>query len=191
MSRSSEFRRPPEEIDMAAEERGIRRGTTIALLVTVAAFAAAYWFLPRVMDLPTALPDRLAYAALWWAVPGLVLLTAILMVSTTRRFSAADIGGQAAGPPSEKLAIKAAFLQNTLEQTVAAGAFYFALAALAGGAWMALLPVAAILFVTGRMLFFAGYRRGARGRSLGMALTMFPTVLGYLLLAFVALSGTA
>jgi hypothetical protein len=89
-------------------------------------------------------------AALAWAVPAFVLMVAILMVSTGRRFSAADIGGQAAGPPSEKLAIKAAFLQNTLEQAVIAAGFFFALAAVADGAWLALLPVSAALFVVGK-----------------------------------------
>lgn len=184
-----DYRRPPEEIDMSAEERAIRRDTLAALLVTVIAFTGAYFLVPAVATLPGNLPDRLALAALCWAVPGLVLLVAIMMVSTARRFSAADIGGQAAGPPSEKLAVKSAFLQNTLEQAVLAGAFYFALAALAGGPWMALPPVAAVLFVVGRVLFFLGYRRGAGGRSFGMALTMLPAVVGYLLLAWLVIFG--
>jgi len=184
-----EYRRNPEQIDMPAEERAIRRNSTFALMLTVAAFTGAFLFIPNFIELPTELPDRFAFAALCWAIPGLVLIVAIMMVSTGRRMSADDIGGQAAGPPSEKLAVKSAFLQNTLEQTVAAGAFYFALAALAGGAWMALLPAAAALFVVGRVLFFAGYRRGAKGRSFGMALSMLPTLLGYLILAFLLLFG--
>jgi Flp pilus assembly protein TadB len=116
-------------------------------------------------------------------------MVAILLVSTARRFSAEDIGGQAAGPPSDRLAIKAAFLQNTLEQTVLAGGFYLALAAVAGGPWLALIPVAAILFVVGRVLFFLRYHRGARGRSLGMALTMMPSALGYPLVGALAVFG--
>lgn len=183
-----EYRRPPEQIDLSKEERAIRRGTAAALLITVAAFTAAFWFVPDLVDLPTALPDRLAFAALCWAVPGSVLVVAIMMVSTGRRFSPDDIGGQAAGPPSEKLAIKAAFLQNTLEQTVVAGIFYFALAGLVGGAWMALLPVSVALFVAGRILFFAGYERGAKGRAFGMALTMLPTLLGWLMLVVLLLA---
>ena len=183
------YRSPPEDIDMAAEERAIRRDTTIATGVTLAAFAAAFWIGPALADLPTALAERMAFAALCWAVPGFALLVGVLMVSTARRFSAQDIGGQAAGPPSDRLAIKAAFLQNTLEQTVVAGGFYFALAAVAGGAWLALLPVAAGLFVLGRVLFYIGYHRGAQGRALGMALTMMPGALGYPLVLGLAVSG--
>ena len=161
-----DFRRWPEEIDMAVEERAIRRDTSIALVLTLAAFFGAYRYLPRLMELPEETGEALGMAALAWSVPALVLMVAILMVSTGRRFSAADIGGQAAGPPSEQLAVKAAFLQNTLEQTVIAAGFYFALAAVAGGAWLALLPVAAAFFLVGRILFYLGYERGAKGRSL-------------------------
>ena len=60
-----------------------------------------------------------------------------------------DICGQPAGPPSEKLVIKAAFLQNTLQQMVLAGGFYFVLAAVAGGCGFAL---------------FASLRNAVRGR---------------------------
>ncbi len=181
------YKRQPHEIDMTKEEQAIRRNSAAAFIVTVAAYIAAWLFAPAIAELPEALPERFAFAALCWAVPGLVLLVAIMMVSTARRFSIDDIGGQAAGPPSEKLAVKAAFLQNTLEQTVLAGAFYFALAASAGGQWMALLPVAAVLFVIGRVLFFAGYKRGAKGRAFGMALTMLPAVIGYLIVAYLLL----
>lgn len=183
------YRRPPEHIDMAAEERAIRIDSTVATLATLIGFLAAFWIAPAFANLPVELPERLAFAALASAVPGFILLIAIMMVSTTRRFSAEDIGGQAAGPPSGRLAIKAAFLQNTLEQTVLAAGFYFALAAVAGGAWIALLPVAALLFVVGRILFYRGYPRGAQGRSLGMALTMIPSALGYPLVFGLAIFG--
>ncbi len=183
------YRRPPDAVDMVAEERAIRRDTTIATVVTLAGFTAAFWLGPALADLPVEAADRLAFAALCFAVPGFVLLVAILMVSTTRRFSAEDIGGQAAGPPSERLAIKAAFLQNTLEQVVLAAGLYFALAAVSGGAWLALLPVAAGLFVIGRVLFYRGYPRGAQGRSLGMGLTMMPAALGYPLVLGLAVFG--
>lgn len=185
----SDYRRPAEKIDMAVEERAIRRDTSVAILVTVAAYFGAYRLLPRVFEFPQDVAHALGLAAIVWAVPALILMIAILMVSTGRRYSAADIGGQAAGPPSETLAVRAAFLQNTLEQTVLAAGFYFALAALARGPWLALLPAAAALFVVGRTLFFFGYTRGAKGRSLGMGLTMLPSAVGYLVLLWLLLFG--
>jgi hypothetical protein len=184
-----DYRKRPEEVDMAQEERAIRLHSTVALLIVVATGTVARLVLPGMLELPAEPADRLAFAALCWAVTGFVLLVAIMMVSTGRRRSAADIGGQAAGPPSQELAIKSAFLQNTLEQAVLAGGFYFALAALADGAWLAVLPVAVAFFVIGRVLFYLGYRSGAKGRALGMALTMLPSALGYFLVAFLYLFG--
>jgi hypothetical protein len=183
------YRRPPEEVDMAAEERAILRDSTLASMATLAAFVAAYFVVPAFAELPESPAGRLAFAAGLWAVPCVVLMVAILMVSTARRVSPEDIGGQAAGPPSDRLAIKSAFLQNTLEQTVLAGGFYLALAAVAGGRWLALLPASALLFVLGRVLFYRGYHRGAGGRALGMALTMMPSVLGYALVGALAILG--
>jgi hypothetical protein len=38
-----------------------------------------------------------------------------------------------------------------------------------------------LLFVLGRILFLRGYAQGVEGRSLGMTLTMTPTIFGYVL----------
>lgn len=181
--------KPAEDVDMAAEESGIRRGLTIAFAATIMAFIVAYHGLPLVMDLPVDLPERLAFAALACAGSAVVLLVAVLMVSTGRRHSPQDIGGQAAGPPSPGLAVRAAFLQNTLEQTLLAWGFYLGLAAIAGGAWLALVPAGLALFYAGRVLFFLGYRHGAGGRALGMGLTMMPSVSGYAVIAALLVLG--
>ena len=99
------------------------------------------------------------------------------MVSTARRTSPEDIGGAAAGPPSEKLAIKAAFLQNTLEQSVVAIVTIIAFATLVTGSGLALVPAAVIMFVIGRVLFYRGYPGGAGARAFGMGLTLMPSAL--------------
>ena len=41
--------------------------------------------------------------------------------------------------------------------------------------WLRAIPVAALLFVTGRIFFALGYERGAPGRAMGFGLTMYPT----------------
>ncbi len=177
----------PDQIDMDEEERSIRLWTSVALILVVLGFAAGRLLLPDIVPAPGGPQERLAIAAIGIAANGVVLLVAILMVSTARRGSPDDIGGQAAGPPSRKLAIKSAFLQNTLEQTVLAAAFFLGLAAIAGGQWMALVPISVAFFWIGRLLFYLGYEGGAGGRALGMALTMTPSITGYLLLAGLAI----
>jgi hypothetical protein len=179
--RAVDYRSRPDEAGMARHERAIQRASFAALAVTVAGFAAAYLVLPLVFAFPAGLAERLAFAIQASVFVLLWIMVGVFMVSSTRRFSPEDIGGAAAGPPSERLAIKSAFLQNTLEQAILAAGAYLALAAVAGGAWLALIPVAIILFAVGRILFYRGYRGGAAGRSLGMTLTLIPTGLIYLL----------
>ena len=69
-----------------------------------------------------------------------------------------------------------ALLQNTLEQAVLAVAVYSAWAAAMPFVWLRAIPVAAVLFIAGRVLFARGYRKGAAGRAMGFGLTMYPTV---------------
>lgn len=174
-----EYLTDPDDVDMEVEEGAIRRGTTIALLLTMAGYSSAYYLLPMTLEFPVALEKRLATGAVASFFVVIWVLIGVMMVSTARRSSPDDIGGAAAGPPSEKVAIKAAFLQNTLEQAVIAVAFFAALCAVAGGAWLALLPVAVVFFAVGRVLFYRGYPRGAKGRAFGMGLTMTPSLVGY------------
>lgn len=173
------FRDAPDQIDMVRAEKTIRVSGTISLLIVLVAGALGYWLLPTVIRFPEALADRLAFAVQVSSVVLFVLLVAVGMVSTGRRFSPDDIGGAAAGPPSDRIAIKAAFLQNTLEQAVLAVGFYLAFASLASGPWLSVLPVSAACFVVGRVLFYRGYVRGVEGRAFGMTLAMMPVILGY------------
>jgi hypothetical protein len=175
------YRSPPEEIDMAQAERAIRRSSLIALASVAVAAVFATVVLPRFFRFPTDLADRLAFAAQASALVLIWVMLGVLLVSTTRSMSPQDIGGSAAGPPSERLAIYVAFLQNTLEQAVLAVGLYLALATLVAGRWLSLIVIGVVFFAIGRVLFLRGYRRGVRGRSLGMTLTGMPTILGYVL----------
>jgi hypothetical protein len=66
---------------------------------------------------------------------------------------------------------------------------YFALATLVSGAALSLIPVGVVFFLLGRVLFLRGYARGVEGRALGMALTMMPTVCGYLFVLVLLMAG--
>lgn len=176
---SQGYKTPPDQIDMQRAERKIRSAGTLGFVLFGIAVGAAYWLLPALIAFPVELAERLAFAARAGAVVLFCVLVAVGLVSTTRRFSPEDIGGSAAGPPSEKLAIYVAFLQNTLEQAILAVGFYVAYASLVAGAWLSLIPVSVTFFIVGRVLFLRGYRRGVEGRALGMVLTMTPAIVGY------------
>lgn len=174
------YRRPPEDIDMNEEELAIRRAGTYALVACLVMFPAAYFGLGAIVEFPTDLAERLRFGILASVFVLAFVAVAVMMVSTGRRMSAEDIGGSAAGPPSDKLAIKIAFLQNTFEQAVLAAGAFMGWAVMVEGPWLALVVAAVVLFGVGRVLFYRGYPQGASGRALGMSLTMTPTLLGYL-----------
>lgn len=135
-------------------------------------------------EFPTVLVNRLAFALQASLFVLVWILIGVMMVSAGRRKSIADVGGAASGPPSEKIAVSVAFLQNTLEQAVLAVGAYLALATRLSGSWLSLIVIAVVLFGVGRLLFLMGYRRdqrGAKGRAFGMTLTIWPTLAGYLL----------
>jgi hypothetical protein len=152
-----------------------------ALIVCTAGVALGYAILPRWCHLPIDLPARLAFTiradlfVLLWVVLGVIL------VAHGRGRSAADIGGAAFSPPSPVIAVRVAFLQNTLEQAVIAVGAHLALATLLEGAALVLIPAAVALFGLGRLAFLAGYSGGAGGRAFGMAATFLPTGAGYAL----------
>ncbi len=169
----------PDEAHMGRIERRIRIAGTISTVAFLIIGGLAWKFLPALLEMPSTFHEALRYSLRWSLPAFLVLLTAVMLVSTGRRLSAADVAGAAAGPPSSRIAIKVAFLQNTLEQTVLAVGSYLVMASVLVGAWLALVPVAAAFFLVGRILFYRGYKSGAEGRALGMSLTMIPTAVLY------------
>ncbi|AWT14835.1 MAPEG family protein [Stenotrophomonas maltophilia] len=166
-------------VDLAHQRRGLFKVAGLGVVACVVGLFAGYLLLPRYFDFPEALTDRFVF----WARLQVFLLIWVAMgvgaVSRGRRRSAQDIRGSAYGPPSPRVAIRIAFLQNSLEQAVLASGAYLALITLLAGPALSLLVSAAVLFGIGRVTFFLGYQRGAPGRGFGFVLTVLPTLLGY------------
>jgi len=165
----------PIPADMAAERSGVRRQAALAIVFCGAALGAAVWWLPQRLDFPTNIGDRLAFAARAILLIGLCLVVAVGIVSTLRRYAEPrDITGSAFGPPSERMRIPVAFLQNTLEQVVLAALANLALATAQGDAPLAYMTASVPLFSIGRITFLRGYPHGAAARAFGMATTAVP-----------------
>lgn len=164
------------------EQQRILRSSAAAFVVCAAVCGAAIIFLPRLVQLPA--PD-LESRLTAWAGANLLLvawvMTGIGMVSSGRRRSADDIRGSAYAPPSPKIAVAAAFLQNTLEQAFVAVLAQFALVMLLPSVAMSLMAASVLLFSIGRITFLAGYPGGAGSRAFGMALTALPSLLAFAL----------
>lgn len=158
-------------------QAGVAAGMALGFAATVAVFA---W-----PNLPAAPADTEGRLALWLAcaiLASLWLLIGIALLARHRFFTPADIDGGGLTDGTARAKLLQTLIQNTLEQC--------ALAIPAYGAWLWLAPVerrglailCACLFALGRLLFFAGYARGAPFRALGFTLTFYPTVGLYLLL---------
>ncbi|WP_313472681.1 MAPEG family protein [Brevundimonas sp.] len=157
-----------------AEKKSIGVRSVLALGVTAASLSATWLWLPPALfgaetDMATA--DRLAYA-LKWELPVLVWLAGCLrLVASIRYRSDEDRPGAAYGPPSARLAVPAAVLQNSLEQTVLAVGAHLILAVVLRGEELILIPALVTLYLLGRVMFAIGYAKGAAARAFGMALT--------------------
>lgn len=169
------------DADLRAEQRLVIRNGLLASCFCVVMLVAGRLFLPWLFTFPTSLPDALALGlqvnlfTLSWLVVG------VRLVSRGRYVSVADNRGSAFAPASPRIAVQAAFLQNTLEQAAISAGVTLALATLLSGPDLAFIPSAAILFSIGRLSFMLGYRDGAGSRAFGMVVTMLPSVAGLLL----------
>ncbi len=140
--------------------------------------STSYLTLPKFFSFPTDLVDRLGFALKASVFILIWLVLAVRLVSKGRLVSKADIRGSAFSAPSERIRIKGAFLQNTLEQVVLAIGASLAFAAVFSADHLSLLVGGVLLFGIGRLTFYIGYSSGAGGRAFGMVVTMLPAVLG-------------
>lgn len=168
-------------------------GKQVAVAVQVAIVAAACWYAyqfgPPYAPAP-ALADtagRLAYVAQWLLIPGLALLFGVGLTADQRFFAAEAIDGSRA-PESKLLEINLRYNQNTLEQAVLAAIAWAGLALALPAERLGLVPVLAVLFGIGRILFFAGYLIAPVGRAIGFGFSMYPSAAALLWLAWRALA---
>lgn len=164
----------PVPKNLAAELAGVRRQVALAFLFCAAAFAVAIWWLPQQLEFPTDLGARLAFAVRACLLVIFWVLVGVHIVATLRRHSTKDIAGSAYGPPSERLRVPLAFLQNTLEQATITVVTMLALATVEGEAPLAFIMASVALFAIGRITFLRGYSDGSAARAFGIATTVFP-----------------
>jgi uncharacterized membrane protein YecN with MAPEG domain len=178
---------------MTSEQKAVTRGASAALLVTLFALWLGwngYDSFTRTTGFGGETAQLVAIQCALCA-PALMLMIAIARVASQRFSSEADIGGEAFTQASPRLRLLRALLTNTLEQSVLAFIVYILLAEVAPANAFLLTPTMALLFVMGRILFFAFYAKGAGARAFGFGLTFYPTVLGLLLAAWLLASKIA
>lgn len=161
--------------DLSVAMASARRKAAWSFLLCAPVLGAAAWWLPRQLEFPTEMAERLAFAARASLFVVMWVLIGVGTIARLRRKTPQDNAGSAYGPPSEQLRVPLAFLQNTLEQAVLASFAILALATLEGEAPLAYIVGMVALFAVGRITFRRGYPRGAPGRAFGIVTTLLPT----------------
>ena len=173
-------------VELTEKQKGVVRGVIPAALGTLVGLTGISFLIP-VSALPIDEPGaRLAWALPWALLPILSLMISIMRVANYRFSSPDDIDGSGLTAGTERVLVLRAILQNTLEQSVLAVTAYVIWATVMPHSWLRAIPIAALLFVTGRILFARGYEHGATGRATGFGLTAYPTF-GMLVTSAVAL----
>jgi uncharacterized membrane protein YecN with MAPEG domain len=146
------------------------------LMITVAGLGITAAVQP-LGSLSGTLVGRFHLLALCTLAPTVALTVSIARLAAHRFVTPQDIGGSGLTGGTERAHMLQALPQNTLEQLALAVPVYTAWAMFAPAYLLAAVLVAALMFISGRALFFWGYARGAPGRALGFTLTFCPTVL--------------
>jgi len=122
------------------------------------------------------LASRISVAIQSCALLSIFLVASVGRLAGHRFFTPEDIDAGAALAGTDRARMLQSLLQNTLEQTVIAIMVYMAWAVTMPAEWLSVVPMAAILFAVGRVLFFSGYEKGAPSRALGFALGFYSSV---------------
>ena len=157
------------------EQLGVLKGMVAGLAITVASLGIA--IIGLLEPLVPAADASLTYALKWDALIVVCLTINIAVLARHRFVTPEDIDGGGLCKGTQTAQLLQSMLQNTLEQTVLAVGVHAIWASVMPQTWQPAVPIASIMFVAGRIMFWRGYSKGASARALGFALTFYPSVL--------------
>lgn len=175
-----------------ADQRSIIWQSALAVLLGAGVLVAGYlWLMPASVGVSDSMEtsDRFAFALRWDFLVFLWLIACVRSVAQGRFWSSVDRDGSAHAAPSGAIAVRAAVLQNSLEQTVLAVGGHLILATVLRGPELVLIPLLVLLYLCGRAAFAIGYSRSPIGRAFGMALTGASVAFTYVLAAWLIVAG--
>jgi hypothetical protein len=162
---------------LSEKQRGVLKGVLTALTISICAIVGSIVVGPEILSVESSVAERIAFAFKTDIFLAAWLGLSIALLARHRFFTPEDIDGGGLTRGTTKASILQVTLQNTLEQTVLAVLAHAAWAVVMPVEWISTVPVAALMFVVGRVLFMKGYEGGAPSRALGFALTFYPSVI--------------
>jgi hypothetical protein len=163
-------------VALTQKQRGVLIGMVVGMASVVAMIFIGEMTNPFGFDEDMDLASRISVAIQSCALLSIFLVVSVGRLAGHRFFTPEDIDAGAAQGGTDRAKMLQSLLQNTLEQTVIAILVYMAWAVMMPAGWLSVVPMAAILFAVGRILFFVGYGRGAPSRALGFALGFYSSV---------------
>lgn len=164
-------------MNLTHKQRGTALGMLIGFVSALAVIILGVRLNPLDFDTSVEIIERLRVATASMVLVCVFLVFSIGRLARHRFFTPDDIDGAGLTEGTVKAKLLQALLQNTLEQTMLAILVYSSWALLMPGTWLSVIPLAALSFAIGRILFFFGYTRGAPSRATGFALTFYPSAL--------------
>ena len=161
-----------------AIQRNVMRNVAVVTSIMVAVGTAGYAWLPsKWLPIMTSPAEQIVFT-IRCNVPTVGFFLILISHIGNTRFTSAQ-----ANPLEEKdkdkVEVHVRVLQNTLEQFVISFVLQLATATWINSSQMMIIPIIAMLFVVGRVLFWIGYLDpsfGRTNRSYGLPLTQFPSV---------------
>ncbi len=158
------------------KQNGVLKGMIFGAITAVVIVIVGVWFNPFSISNNMNGFERLGIAIKSALLPSLFLAVSVGRLAKHRFFTPEDIDGGGLSNGTDEAKLLQSLLQNTLEQFALALVVYLAWAVTMPTTWMSVVPLAAIAFAIGRIMFFAGYKNGAPSRSVGFTLTFYPSL---------------
>jgi uncharacterized membrane protein YecN with MAPEG domain len=163
-------------MQLTEKQSGVLKGMILGIFVALGVVSLGSYLNPFGYQESLNLVHKLKVAMISCIVPTLFLAIAIGRLAKHRFQTPEDIDGEGLSGGTAQARILQSLLQNTVEQTLLASLVYCAWAAVMPGNFLSAVPLAAMAFGLGRLLFFTGYKKGAASRAIGFALTFYPTI---------------
>lgn len=161
---------------LTEKQSGVLKGMLLGAIIALAIVILGAWFNPFSFNENMGAIDRLGIAITSALLPAILLAISVGRLAKHRFFTPEDIDGGGLSKGTQQAEVLQSLLQNTLEQFAIAIIAYLSWAIVMPATTLSVVPLAAIAFTIGRIMFFAGYKQGAPSRAMGFTLSFYTSL---------------
>lgn len=166
-----------EYMSLTEKQIGILKGMLLGAFIALCIVGLGSYLNPFGYQESLNTIEKLKVAFLSSIIPTVFLAASIGRLARHRFFTPEDIDGGGLSNGSAQATLLQSLLQNTFEQTLLASLVYCAWSVVMPATSLSVVPIAAISFGLGRILFFTGYKKGAPSRAIGFTLSFYPSII--------------